>query len=309
MYAEYSFLCRRVVSGGRVPRALRIVLSIAAIALVLRTSARAHGLVGDRIFLSPIVGNDAFPDNALDLSVRRSDDAFSLLPALEKQLSDSSSLLVESGWSRLSANGRKGETSGWGDLTIFLRQALYISVPHELELTMSPMLVLPVGSRRIADQGYTHLGAEALLAKGMGDLPNSGAIKWLRPLAVQAEVGYAGRIQGAANSDDFANLEFEYSLQYLDRFVKQASVDRPFRRLVPYVQFNYSQAFIASRLTTSPDFRLIPGMAYLGDDFLCSVGPQIALNGAYQSGDRVAVLGLVEIFYDDIFPTLGWNPF
>ncbi len=279
------------------------------ITLLPRASARAHGIVGDRIFLSPIVGNDAFPDNALDLSVRRSDYAFSLLPALEKQLSDSSSLLVESGWNRLSAHGRGGETSGWGDLTVFFRQALYISVPHELEITMSPILMLPVGSRRIADQGYTHLGAEALLAKGMGDLPDSGTLKWLRPFAVQAEVGYAGRIQGPANSDDFANLELEYSLQYLDRYVKRASVDRPFRRLVPYVQFNYSQALIASRLTTSPDFRLVPGMAYLGDDFLFSVGPQIALNGTYQGGDRVAVLGLVEIFYDDIFPALGWKPF
>ena len=42
----------------------------------------------------------------------------------------------------------------------------------------------------------------------------------LRPLAIQAEVGYAGRIQGPANSDVFANLEVEYSFSYLDRFVE-----------------------------------------------------------------------------------------
>jgi hypothetical protein len=40
-----------------------------------------------------------------------------------------------------------------------------------------------------------------------------------------------------------------------------------------------------------------------------SVGAQVALNGAVPSGDHVAVLGLVEIFYDNIFPVLGWNPF
>jgi hypothetical protein len=289
--------------------ALAVIVAIMALALFMPAIARAHGVVGNRIFLSPIVGNDAFPDNALDLSVRRSDYAFSLLPALEKQLSDNSSILTEAGWNRLTPGSRKRGTSGWSDLTIFFRQAIYISVPHELEFTVSPILVVPIGSRQIADQGYTHLGGEALVGKGMGDIPDSPTIKYLRPFAVQAEVGYAGRVQGPANSDDFANLEVEYSLRYLDRFVERTGIREPLVDLVPYLQFNYSQAFIASRLTTKPDFRLTPGIAYLGDTFEISIGPQIALNDAYQSGDRVAVLGLVEVFYDSIFPALGWNPF
>jgi hypothetical protein len=47
----------------------------------------------------------------------------------------------------------------------------------------------------------------------------------------------------------------------------------------------------------------------LGDYCELSVGTQIALNNAAPNGDRVAVLGLVEIFYDDIFPVLSWKPF
>jgi hypothetical protein len=47
----------------------------------------------------------------------------------------------------------------------------------------------------------------------------------------------------------------------------------------------------------------------LGDYCEFSVGAQVALNGAVPSGDHVAVLGLVEVFYDNIFPVLGWNPF
>jgi hypothetical protein len=78
---------------------------------------------------------------------------------------------------------------------------------------------------------------------------------------------------------------------------------------VPYVQVNYAQSFIASRLTLSPDFRLTPGVAYVGDWFELSAGAQIGLNGTSEPGDRIAVLGLVEIFYDNIFPKLGWPPF
>jgi hypothetical protein len=148
-----------------------------------------------------------------------------------------------------------------------------------------------------------------LIGKGLGDLSNSPSLKYLRPFALQAEAGYTGRIQGPANSDVFGNFEVEYSLDYLDHFVERINLDRPLVELVPYVQLNYAQSFIASRLTTSPDFRLTPGVAYLGDYCELSVGAQVTLNGVAPNGDRVAVIGLVEIFYDEIFPSLGWKPF
>ena len=285
-----------------------LVIIIAALAALTPSTADAHGIVGDRTFLSPIVGNDAFPDNALDLTTRRSDYEFSLIPELEKQLSDNSSVLLASSWHRVRPGADQSEEEGFGDLSIYYRHAVFVSAPHEMEFTVSPFVVLPVGDRRIADQGYTHLGGELLLAKGLGDLQERASLKYLRPFAFQAEAGYAGRIQGPANSDVFGNLELEYSLGYLDRFVERTNLGRPLINLVPYVQFNYSQSFIDSHLTTKPDFRLTPGLAYLGDYCLVSVGSQIALNGAAQKGDRVAVIGLVEIFYDDIFPSLGWNP-
>jgi hypothetical protein len=300
-------------SPSAFPKTCWTLASAALFAVMLvplrATNTFAHGIVGDRIFLSPIVGNDAFPDNSLDLASHRSDYAFSLLPALEKLLTDNSSLLIVGGWYRITPGAHQHKTEGFADLSIYFRQGVYISVAHELELTLSPILVLPIGNRQIADQGYTHLGGEVLLGKGFGDLPDSPRLKFLRPLAVQAEAGYTGRIQGPANSDVFANLELEYSLKYLDSFVEHLNVRRPWIDLVPYVQLNYAQSFIASRLTTSPDFRLTPGLAYMGHYCELSVGTQIALNNAAPSGERVAVIGLVEIFYDDIFPALGWKPF
>ena len=232
-------------SGGPDVAALTVTVIVTIIALTLLspTSAIAHGVVGNRAFLSPIVANDAFPDNALDLSIHRSDYAFSLLPALEKQLSNDSSILIEAGWNHITPKPPAHETSGWNDISIFFRQALFISVQHELEFTLSPSLFVPTGSREIGDQGYLHLGGEALLGKGMGDLPDTPAFKYLRPFAVQAEIGYAGRVQGPANSDTVANLEVEYSLRYLDRFVEHTGLAEPLVNIVPYVEFDYSQTF------------------------------------------------------------------
>jgi hypothetical protein len=269
----------------------------------------AHGVVGNRIFLSPIIGNDAFPDNDVSLTTRGSDYEFSLLPQFEKQLSDSSSVLFTGGWTQIKPSGSQRKTEGSTDLSIWFRQAILKSAQHELEITGSPFLVVPIGNRQIPDQGYMHLGGEILLGKGLGDLPNVTSLKYLRSLAVQTEVGYAARVQGPANSDVFGNLELEYSLRYLDDFVERVDWGRPLIQLVPFVQLNYAQSFLASRLTTKPDFRLTPGLAYQNGYCQVSVGAQVALNNAAATGDRIAAIGLVEIFYDDIFPTLRWKPF
>ncbi len=245
----------------------------------------------------------------MSLTARGSDYEFSLLPQFEKQLSDDSSLLFTGGWARISPAARQPNMEAATDLSIWFRQAAFKSAQHELEITISPFLVVPIGNRQIPDQGYAHLGGEMLLGKGLGDIPNSSSFKYLRPLAVQTEAGYAVRIQGPANSDVFGNLELEYSLRYLDDFVERVDLWRPLIEFVPFVQFNYAQSFFASRLTTKPDFRLTPGLAYQNDYCQVSVGAQVALNGAAASGDRVTALGLVEIFYDNIFPALGWNPF
>jgi hypothetical protein len=95
----------------------------------------------------------------------------------------------------------------------------------------------------------------------------------------------------------------------LDDFVERMDIRRPLIEFVPFVQFNYAQSFLASRLTTKPDFRLTPGLAYQNDYCQVSVGVQVALNSAAASGDRAAAVGLVEIYYDNIFPALSWHPF
>jgi hypothetical protein len=48
----------------------------------------------------------------------------------------------------------------------------------------------------------------------------------------------------------------EYSLRYLDDFVERLDWGRrPLIEFAPFVQFNYTQSFLAPYLTTKPDFR------------------------------------------------------
>jgi hypothetical protein len=57
--------------------------------------------------------------------------------------------------------------------------------------------------------------------------------------------------------------------------------------LMPYVRFNYAQSFIASGLTTKPDFRLTPGVAYFADYCELSIwrttAPRITVSGQHSN--------------------------
>lgn len=93
---------------GQFSYAIRRLHAIALLLGVFQLTASltyGHGVVGDRTFISPIVGNDAFPDNALSFTVRRSNYDLSLLPEVEKLLSDNSNLLLISGWDQLEQKG------------------------------------------------------------------------------------------------------------------------------------------------------------------------------------------------------------
>jgi len=105
------------------PLASAVILT--AMLVALRPSVTyAHGIVGKRIFLSPIVGNDAFPDNAFGLGTHRSDYEFSLIPSFEKQLSNSSSLLFVGAWDRITPGAGQQGTAGSADQSIYFRQGL-----------------------------------------------------------------------------------------------------------------------------------------------------------------------------------------
>ena len=60
------------------------------------------------------------------------------------------------------------------------------------------------------------------------------------------------RIQWPANSDVFDSISSLSTFEYLDHFVERPDIGCPLVEFVPYVQFDYTQSFIASRLTTKP---------------------------------------------------------
>jgi len=293
---------------------------IVAIAFFILTMSHAHlawahGVVGDYVFLEPIVTQDPTPANEFDIlgpSWVKSSDAntYSIDFSIEKVLYADADYMPRfsvgggSTWSHVSSFAERS-TQGFDDLTLFGKYAFYYSLKHEFMLTISAQIQLPTGNRSVQEQNHTSLGPVFLWEKGMGDLPNHSAIKYLRPIGIQSDFGYLPALGGHTSHQMFADAVIEYSLPYLSNSVRDIGLKPPFRNLFAFNEFNYNQLITGPSGQTFPTILATPGIAYVSYHFELAIATQFALNNASVPGTHAAVLGLLDIFYDSLLPKLG----
>ncbi|HLK87214.1 MAG TPA: hypothetical protein VKT27_11985 [Candidatus Binataceae bacterium] len=295
---------------------------LSALALVVTTAlpriAFAHGVVGDYIFLEPLVAEDPTPANEFNVvqpSWSKTSDGhnFSLGYGIEKVL-----YLDDEFMPRLSA----GVTDAWSyqwprhapdlhgfdDLEMFVKWAFAVSQEHEFLLSAAALLQVPAGTPGVQEQSHTSLGPELLWEKGMGDLPNWKLIRYLRPFGFQGDFGYLPALGGHTSHQMFADQVVEYSLPYLSNSVQDIGLGFPLRNLFLFTEFNYSQLIAGPAQQTFPSIVATPGIAYVGYYFELSFGTQLALNRAAVPDTHAVVIGLLDIFYDSILTKYGnWS--
>ena len=278
-------------------------------------AALAHGVVGDYVFIEPIITQDPTPANELDIlqpSWVRSSDAntYSIASSMEKVLWIDNNYMPRfsvgggSSWSYVSPyQGRS--LNGLDDLTLFAKYAFYYSLEHEFLMSIALQLQVPIGDKDIQAENHTSMGPVFLWEKGWGDLPNRSILKYLRPLGVQSDFGYIPALSGHTNHHMFSDAVIEYSLPYLSNNVKDIGLPRPFRNMFLFNEINYDQLIAGPSGQTFPTLLATPGVAYISYHFEVAVATQFALNNASRPGNHAAVLGLLDIFYDSLLPKLG----
>jgi hypothetical protein len=296
-----------------IKRVCSVTIFLAAVGFA--RAALAHGVVGDYIFLEPIITQDPTPANEFDVlapSWVRSSDAntYSIGFSIEKVLyADAEyvprfSIGASNAWRHVSPYAGPN-MERFDDLTLFAKYAFYYSLDHELLMTIELQLQLPVGNTPIEAQSHTSLGPTFLWEKGMGDIPNLPVLKYLRPLGIQSDFGYVPALGGHTSHHMFADGVLEYSLPYLSNNVQDIGLKWPFRDLFLFNEINYDQLITGPSGHTFPTVLATPGIAYVSYHFEVAVGTQFALNNASRPGNHAAVVGLLDIFYDSIFPKAG----
>ena len=290
-------------------------------------SAPAHGIVGKRLFIEPLVTEDASPKNELDLPVweviQTPDDhttAFNY--SVEKKLMPRFSVSFDNSIVSSSPNGQNSVV-GFGNIGFGAKLAVYRNAAHEFILSSAFHVEAPTGNPRVGADSSTTLTPELLYAKGFGDLPASHILKWLRPLALQGDLTLDFPIKGDSKSAPakvpHADMVVEYSLPYLNAFVRHAddeySVEegairkgRSLRAVVgnlfPFTEFNFFWVQSSAGIGLRPQGFIRPGLVYVGHYFEIGTAAEFPANSF--TGRSVGAIGIFDVFIDDVFPKLGW---
>jgi hypothetical protein len=225
----------------------------------------AHGIVGKRLFIEPFVTEDANPKNELDfpvLNVIQGPEGHHVTfnYSIEKKVLPKFSLHFEHSmeWFRPRVPGSSTQF-GTGNIGLGAKYVLYRNPVHEFIMSGQFGVEAPTGDEAIGAEPFTTLSPELLYAKGFGDLPSKAGIRWLRPFAIQGDVGFDFPAGGPPDTrfTPRADLVLEYSIPYLNQFERQAnrnySVGEGFYRngyslgailgnMFPFTEFNFAAA-------------------------------------------------------------------
>ncbi len=298
----------------------RVAFKAGLTLLLLAPLAQAHGIVGNRMFIEPLVAEDANVKNELvvpsfDFQVQPDGTWRTVGISLEKELFPGRfSLVLES--SRVYQHLNGGRLAGWDNLETGLKWEGFRSERHEFALSPALFLTFPTGSSQVAER-QTSLRPMLLYAKGFGDLP----IAQLRPFAIQGDIGYEASVSGPRDHQFVFNEVLMYSVPYLNQWVRHSnagySMEHSLRRgfsggaffgnLFPFVEFNGASAVNGVPGGTSLAMR--PGVLWMGKYAQVSVAADFPVQTPGVARPHSGASILVDWFLDELVPAFNWTPF
>ncbi len=317
---------------------MRSLLPAAALASaclpVLRAApACAHVIAGDRVFPVTLTFDDPGVSDEASLpafTYNRSGADGGSGPGHEvdlgfeydKTITSNTALILNDGTDIQQRNGSKTQ-AGWENLVITGKWQVYTNAAHEFVASLGLQ-------REIGGTGTTHTGADrygsttptAYFGKGLGDLP----IGMLRPLAVTGELGYTIADKGlkastvtdpgsglmsmqfnnGSNNAWAGGVSIQYSIPYLQSQVKNIGLPGFLGNLIPLVELTWTSP-ASSPSTQGTTWTAAPGVIYMAQWGEIGLEALVPLNRA--AGSNVGAVGLVHVFFDDLFPNTIGKPF
>lgn len=305
---------RRKSSGIRhfISRAL-----VLAILFVLPCPALswAHGFAGQRFFPTTFQVDDPFISDEFSIlfSHIKTPEAKTTEIDIDysKRILPNFGLEFHEAYLHLGADG-DGSANGWDNLGIGAKWQFLTNAPHELIMSIGTDIDIGgTGAHQIAES-FSTISPAFFFGKGLGDLPEE--VKFLKPVAVTGVIGpsFPTRSKNIKFNHDNGGTDIErnpttltwafslqYSLMYLQSFVKDIGLGHPFKRMILVAEFPMETCMSAGckgQITGN----INPGVVWAGKFMELGVAAQIPINS--RSGSTVGVLALIHLFVDDLFP-------
>jgi hypothetical protein len=287
-----------------------LAILLSSIGLIFApASSWGHGVEGQRFFVESVSVDDPFASDEMDLLYfGHSKDADGnnqniWSGGISKRLSPN--LGIGADWEYDDIGNTDGSTTrGFNNLGLHIKYMMVHVPEHEFLATVSlDWDVGGTGNIHVTGDSHSTLTPNFLFGYGLGDLPD--ALGYLKPFAITGQIGIASTLR-PHNPDSSTEIDYglvvEYSLLYLQSYVKDIGISWPFNRLVPMVEFTG-----ASPLVGSPTITAYPGLTWAGRFYQMTVE---AITPLSQPSGNAGVQFLLHLYLDDMFPkTYTWTPF
>ncbi len=298
-----------------------MLLVWALVASVASDTAFAHGFAGKRFFPATLATDDPFVADELSfptVSRRKTAASGDELAMIEtstsvdftKRITPSFGLGFGASYLRLSPDG--GDTvKGADNFAASLKYQFHKNDEHESIAAVGlDWDIGNTGAKRIGAELFSTVTPALFFGKGFGDL--SEGMKYLRPFAVTGAAGIAMPTRSSATTVDEAGIEtterhpkvlrlgfaVQYSLPYLQSFVKYVGLSEPFNRMIPIIEFSLAKPLDRGGGPTVGTVN--PGVLWAGRTMQFGIEAIIPVNS--RTGGKTGVIAQIHFFLDDLFP-------
>jgi hypothetical protein len=318
-------------------RRAAVLLSLVVMAVTgLAPGVHAHGLIGKRFFPATLTIDDPFVADELSFPTVQhfKNPAGAEGPAtretaisaeFSKRLSPNLGLSLGGTFKILDPDHPASSTSGFDNMEVALKYVFFKNPEHETLLALG--LGWDVGgtgsAKRVGAESFDTVTPSLFFGKGFGDLPDS--LEYAKPLALTGVFGVAIPTKYSSRritvEDDGTidvehevhpavarwGLSLQYSLQYLQSYVRDVGLPAPLNRMIPLVEFSM-QTPIERPRTGHTTGTINPGVIWFGR--YVQIGVEVLIPVNRQSGKNVGVVGQLHFYLDDILPQVfTWTPF
>jgi hypothetical protein len=296
-------------------------LSGAALLATASAGAFAHGFAGKRFFPATLATDDPFVADELSLPTvsRRKTGASGDEPATTETDTSidftkrvTSNFGIGLGATYVSQKPDGGDAQhGFDNFAANVKYQFFKSDEHETILSAGvDWDIGNTGAKRIGAESFSTLTPALFAGKGFGDLPDS--LPYLKPFAVTGSVGVAmptksstttvaddGTVTTTQNPNALTvGFALQYSLLYLQSFVKDVGLGEPFNRLIPLVEVSLQKPLDNGGGPTTGTIN--PGVLWAGRYMQFGIEAIIPMNKA--TGGKTGVIFQIHFFMDDLFP-------
>ncbi len=287
--------------------------------------AFGHGLAGKRFFPSTLAVEDPFASDELTLPAfiiikepAEGDHPATVETEIEaeyaKRITPHLAVFFEGEFAHLNPDSGSDET-GFGNPEVGLKYQLFENDVHETVISLAlGWAIGGVGSKDVEAVSFSELNPNLTFGKGFGDLPNS--LSYLKPFALTGVFGAKVPTRSSSKKVEIHHSEVEieieqrpnvlqwgfvveYSVPYLQSFVKDIGLPFPFNRMIPVVEFALETPLDRGSAGDTTG-TVNPGVIWTKKSFQFAVEAVIPIND--RTGENVGVRGMFHLFLDDLFP-------